>query len=151
VRHWWLAAGLSVAGSLAWAQPAWFTVVGDPLDKAADTVQVDPNRIAAPPPAEGEAAPEKPLIEMNVRVNRSGPRFNWDRIPYRSYESRVVFDCHAKSATYVQARFYAEPLWRGEPHQVADYSAAPKPMRFLDMTPNPTARIVRAACRMRAS
>jgi hypothetical protein len=133
VRHWWLAAGLSVAGSLAWAQPAWFTVVGDPLDKAADTVQVDPNRIAAPPPAEGEASPEKPLIEMNVRVNRSGPRFNWDRIPYRSYESRVVFDCQAKSAD-LRAGRASMPSRCGAASRTMWPTTAPRPSRCVFST-----------------
>ena len=139
VRHWWVAIGL--VGCAAHAQPGWFTVVGDPQDKAADTVQVDPDRVAS---ADSSTA-------MNLRVNRAAPRFNWDGVPYRSYESRVVFDCQARRASYVAARFYAAPLWQGEPHQVADYADAPKPVLFLDMKPNPTARIVRAACRTRTS
>lgn len=132
---------IGMVGCVAHAQPGWFTVVGDPLDKAADTVQVDPDKVA---PAETSKA-------MNLRVNRSTPRFNWDGIAYRSYESRVVFDCQSRRASYVAARFYAEPLWKGEPHDIADYSDAPKPVAFLDMKPNPTARIVRAACRPRSS
>jgi len=130
---------IGLLGGMAHAQSAWFTVVGDPQDKAADTVQVDPS---------GAAAPAEPARQaMNLRVNRAAPRTNWDGVPYRSYESRVVFDCQARRASYVAARFYIEPLWQGEPHHVADYSDAPKPMLFRDMKQNPTARIVRAACR----
>ena len=136
MRYWLIAIGL--LGGIAHAQSAWFTVVGDPQDKAADTVQVDPSRAAAAEPARQG---------MNLRVNRAAPRTNWDGVPYRSYESRVVFDCQARRASYVAARFYIEPLWQGEPHHVADYSNAPKPMLFRDMKQNPTARIVRAACR----
>lgn len=132
---------IGMVGCVAHAQPGWFTVVGDPLDKAADTVQVDPDRVA-------DAASAK---TMNLRVNRGKSRFNWDGVPYRSYESRVVFDCQSRRASYVAARFYIEPLWQGEPHQVVDYAEAPKPVLFLDMKPNPTARIVRAACRPRSS
>ncbi|MDM0008943.1 hypothetical protein QTI51_29505 [Variovorax sp. J22G73] len=132
---------IGMVGCVAHAQPGWFTVVGDPLDKGADTVQVDPDKVVL---AESSK-------EMNLRVNRSGPRFNWDGIAYRSYESRVVFDCQSRRASYVAARFYIEPLWQGEPHHIADYADAPKPVAFRDMKPNPTARIVRAACRPRSS
>ncbi|CAA2099327.1 hypothetical protein VVAX_00181 [Variovorax paradoxus] len=125
---------------LAHAESGWFTVVGDPQDKVADTVQVDPDRVTPPEDAR----------TMNLRVSRATARFNWDGIPYRSYESRVVFDCQSRRASYVAARFYIAPLWQGEPHHVADYSASPKPVLFLDMKPNPTARIVRAACRQRS-
>ena len=38
------------------------------------------------------------------------------------------------------------PLWQGAVHTRTDYTSDPKPMLFLDMTPNPTQRIVRAAC-----
>jgi hypothetical protein len=38
------------------------------------------------------------------------------------------------------------PLWQGEAHKATDYSNNPRPMRFLDMVPNPTDRIIRAAC-----
>lgn len=168
MRYWLLSMAIGVLGGMAHAQSAWFTVVGDPLDAAADTVQVDPTGAApsaapppppppiqapapaalpAPLPAAKPAEEPAPAPGMNLRVNRSGPRHNWDGVPYRSYESRVVFDCQARRAAYVAARFYIEPLWRGEPHHVADYSAAPKPMLFRDMKQNPTARIVRAACR----
>ena len=39
------------------------------------------------------------------------------------------------------------PLWAGEPHNVTDYASNPRPVLFRDMEPNPTDRIVRAACR----
>jgi hypothetical protein len=139
VSHLLMAIGM--IGCAAHAQPGWFTVVGDPQDKVADTVQVDPARVA----------PAESAKEMNLRVNRATARFNWDGIAYRSYESRVVFDCQARRASYVAARFYIQPLWQGEAHHVADYTDAPKPVLFRDMKPNPTARIVRAACRPRAS
>jgi hypothetical protein len=142
-----MAIGMVGCCGIAFAQPGWFTVVGDPLDKAADTVQVDPDRVAPAENANGNATSKA----MNLRVNRSAPRFNWEGIPYRSYESRVVFDCQSRRASYVAARFYIEPLWQGEPHHVADYGADPKPMLFKDMKINPTLRIVRAACKPRTS
>ena len=143
MKHWLLAIGM--VGCIAHAQPGWFTVTGDPQDKLADTVQVDPDRVTL------QDTPGDAAKAMNLRVSRAAQRVNWDGIPYRSYESRVVFDCQAGRASYVAARFYAQPLWQGEPHRSADYSDAPKPVRFLDMKPNPTGRIVRAACRPRSS
>ena len=124
-------------------QTEWFTVAGNPADPVANTVQVDPVAIGD----EGDSRPA--AKRMNVRVNRSAERVNWDNIPYRSYESQVVFDCQARRAAYVQARYYAQPLWQGEPHTVADYGGNPRPMLFRDMEPNPVSRIVRAACRLK--
>ncbi len=129
---------LACAG--AQAQTAWFTVTGSPDDPFVNTVQVDPVAIKT----HGD------LKIMNVRVSRSEQRLNWERVPYLSYESRVVFDCKEKTAGYPSATFYMAPLWRETPHKTTDYAASPRPMRFLDVEPNPTARIVRAACRMGA-
>lgn len=143
----WLTGMVVALGSVAsvvHAQTEWFTVAGNAADPAANTVQVDPVAVSV----EGDA---KPLSRtMNVRVNRSTDRVNWDNVSYRSYESQVVFDCQARRAAYVQARYYAQPLWQGEPHTVADYGGNPRPMLFRDMDPNPISRIVRAACRLRA-
>lgn len=134
----------SLAHAQAPVQIQWFTVAGNPGDAASNTVQVDPVAIGV----EGDSRPASK--RMNVRVNRSAERVNWDNIPYRSYESQVVFDCQARRAAYVQARYYARPLWQGEPHTVADYGGNPRPMLFRDMEPNPMNRIVRAACRLKA-
>ena len=135
MRHCLLGLALVVTGGHA--QGAWFTVSGDPANATVDTVQVDPVPIGTT----GDAR------TMHVRVSRSMERRNWDGDAYRSYESRVVFDCRGRRAEYVQASFYSEPLWRGVPFVHRDYSADPKPMLFRDAQPNPTARIIRAACR----
>lgn len=87
---------------------------------------------------------------MNVRVSRSSQRLNWENLPYRSYESRVVFNCRARRASYVSVSFYAQPLWQGEPYTTSNYTDDPRPMLFKDIDPNPTARIIRAACRSTA-
>lgn len=128
-----------MAQALAHAEREWFTVTGNPMDAGANTVQVDPVAL-------GIAGTTR---TMNVRVNRSAPRLNWDKVPYRSYESQVVFDCQAGRAGYVQARYFTQPLWQGEPNVVADYRQNPRPMLFRDMEPNPTSRIVQAACRIK--
>ena len=128
-------AGLVLSTS-AHAQSNWFTVVGNPTDPAADTVEVDPVAIRV----EGDSK------TMNVRVSRAQPRRNWEGVPYRSYESEVTFDCRARRADYRRASFYAEPLWQGTSHRTTDYTNDPRPMLFRDMKPNPTGRLVRAAC-----
>ncbi len=130
-----------LAHAQAPAQTTWFTVAGNPMDAAVDTVQVDPVALGI----------EGPLKTMNVRVSRSTLRTNWEGVPYRSYESEVAFDCRARRADYRMATFYMAPLWQGAPHVTTDYARDPKPMVFRDMSPNPTSRIIRAACRLRSS
>ena len=132
----WIGALALVCAAAVQAQSNWFTVAGDPNDPAVDTVQVDPVSIFR----------EREARVMSVRVSRSAARRNWEGVGYRSYESEVVFDCHARRAHYRQVNFYDPPLWQGAVHTRTDYTNDPKPMLFLDMAPNPTQRIVRAAC-----
>ena len=134
MRRWFALFGL--IGASAAAQAEWFTVTGNPDDPVVDTVQVDPVAIKIV----GERR------TMNLRVNRSQDRANWEGVPYRSYDARVVFNCRAKKAEYRFARFYMAPLWQGEAHKESDYTDNPRPMRFLNVVPNPTERIIRAAC-----
>ncbi len=117
-------------------QTRWFTVAGNPADASVDTVQVDPVATKV----EGQ------FKTMNVRVSRAKQRSNWENVPYRSYESTVVFDCRARKAGYVFATFYPQPLWQGSPNKTTDYASNPQPMLFRDVEPNPTQRIIRAAC-----
>lgn len=128
---------LAWIGCQAQAETRWFTVVGNPGDPLVDTVQVDP--VAAQ--VEGHRK------TMSLRVSRASPRLNWEQLPYRSYEARVVFDCRGRKGSYLHATYYPVPLWAGEPHNVTDYSNHPRPVLFRDIEPNPTERIVRAACR----
>lgn len=133
--RWWFACFGLLASSVA-AQAAWFTVMGNPSDPAVDSVQVDPVAI--------RITGERRI--MNLRVSRSQDRANWEGVPYRSYDARVAFDCRARTAEYRFARFYMAALWQGEAHATTDYSNTPRPVRFIDMKPNPTDRIIRAAC-----
>lgn len=114
----------------------WFTVAGDARQPDAETVQVDPVALRS----EGDAR------TMRVRVSRAQERRNWEDVPYRSYESSVRINCRTRRAHYVQASFYSQPLWQGNPGHVADYQQNPQPMLFKGMNPNPTERIIRAAC-----
>jgi hypothetical protein len=132
---------LALLGAVAFQSQAtektWFTVAGNPRNAAVDTVQVDPVAVAT--------TPERKT--MYVRVSRASQRTNWEGVPYRSYESQVAFDCRARKAQYLIATYYMAPLWTGDPHATTDYTDKPRPMLFRDVDPNPTSRIVRAACR----
>lgn len=133
----------AIAVAQTQVQAEWFTVAGNPLDPAVDTVQVDPVTIGFDGDGDGDSRPLS--MRMNLRVNRSVERINWKKGPYRSYESQVVFDCQARRGAYLQVRYYMQPLWQGGPHNVADYRGNPRPMLFRDMEPNPVSRIVRPA------
>ncbi|MDB5894863.1 MAG: hypothetical protein JWQ88_2394 [Rhodoferax sp.] len=117
------------------ASNTWFTVLGDPDNASVNTVQVDP--------VDRDNDPRT----MRVRVSRSEARSSWDGVPYRSYTSNVFFDCERGSARYLNVTYYAQANWQGEPGKTVDYTTGPvRNMAFKDVTPNPTQRIVHAAC-----
>lgn len=116
---------------------AWLTIIGDPTNAVVDTIQVNP----IPVSVSGD------LRTMRVRVNRLSERNNWDGIPYRSYESSVLFDCASNTARYLEIRFYMQPLWLGQPHTSVAYSSnMPRWMLFGGVEPSPYQRIIYAAC-----
>ena len=121
----------------AYAQTSWLTIVGDPANASIDTIQVDPIPVAV----SGD------LRTMRVRVSRLAQRVNWDGIPYRSYESTVMFDCASNTARYLDIKFYLQPLWLGETHKTVTYPITmPRWMMFREVEPNPYQRIIHAAC-----
>jgi hypothetical protein len=131
-----LLAGLLLGGG-AWAQTQWFTVKGDPANPALDTIEVDPSPVSVTVEAQ----------TMRVRVSRAQIRKSWDGVPYRSYESEVVFDCANKNARYTAMVFYMQPLWQGKSHNTSTYTRDnPRWMEFRDVRPNPKQQIIRAAC-----
>lgn len=114
----------------------WFTVIGDERNAALDTIQVDP-----------ESMTSGDIRTLRVRVNRAATRTSWDQVSYRSYTSLVIFDCVNRSARYVSISYFMQPLWKGESYKTSDYTTGtPRPMLFRDVNPNPSARIIRAAC-----
>ena len=126
-----------LAWPVAQAQTVWFTVVGEPANPAVNTVQVDPTPVDS----------TDTTRTMRVRVNRSEVRTSWDGVPYRSYESDVLFDCRANTARYLAIRYHLEPVWQGQPHRAVAYTTGtPRWMEFRQIEPNPTQRIVGAAC-----
>jgi len=136
-----LVAKFVLVGLLSWtavqAQTVWFTVAGDPANAALNTVQVDPVPVDV----------KDGVRTMRVRVSRSLPRTSWDGVPYRSYESLVVFDCAKDSARYLSITYFTQPLWAGPSSQTVSYATGePRLMLFRDVEPNPTQRILHAAC-----
>ncbi|RYF81451.1 MAG: hypothetical protein EOO29_10500 [Comamonadaceae bacterium] len=129
----WLIAGLWAHAACA-ADP-WLTITGDVARPTLDTVQVNPVAV--------DRSSESRTLE--IRVNRAQPRTNWDGVPYRSYTAHVRIRCEERRGEYLSLRMFTEPLWAGTV-QEADYADPRPPLRFRDMHPNPTERIIRAAC-----
>ena len=128
-----------LAGATGTAQAStWLTMRGEPDDDANDIVEVNPESM------EGKSE----LRTMQVRVNRAHQRTSRDGVVFRSFLSVVEFDCAKNTARFVSADFYHLPMWRGAVHHTKVYSRDQmRPMVFREMTPNPTERIIRAACK----
>lgn len=134
---WILALACMLAFLEVRAQTNWLTLLGDPGNAAVDTIEVDPRPLSV----------NEQQRTLKLRVNRSALRANRDGVPYRSFESRVVFDCNNKTARYAQLSFYMLPLWQGPSHKTVAHSATePRWVEFRSLEPNPLARIIRAAC-----
>jgi hypothetical protein len=115
----------------------WFTIQGDSAYPAADTIEVNP----VPVSVNGD------MRTMQVRVSRSAQRTNWDGVAYRSFKADVLFDCVAKNARYIAMEYFMQPAWAGPSHALTNYTPGEgRPMRFRDVSPNPTAQIIRAVC-----
>ncbi len=131
-----IGAGMVAADAGATAQSAWLTVVGDPADASAVTIEVDP----APVMTQGD------LRTLRLRVNIPATA-TAEGIAHRSYVSRVLFDCTQSTAQHLSVDFYALPLWKGEPSRKVEYTAeSPRWLQLPDVTGDPGGRIVRAAC-----
>ena len=121
----------------AHAQGDWFNLMGDAAVDTVDTIEVDPTPVSI---SGGQRV-------MRLRVSRSTDRVNWDGIPYRSYIAEVLFDCQNNTASFQKIDYFSLPAWKNEPDRRLVYSPAdPRPMLFRDVVPNPTQRLIRAAC-----
>jgi len=128
---------LMLALPAAYAQTPWLTIAGDPTNPGVDTIEVNPVPVSV-------AGDHK---TMRLRVNRSTRHTNWDGIPYRSYESTVLFDCASNTARYLEIRFYLQPMWQGAAHRAVTYRGSiPRWLLFREVEPNPYQRIIYAAC-----
>jgi hypothetical protein len=133
----WLSLLVLFAVCPAFGQGSWLTVLGDAANPAVNTIQVDPAPVSITDAGR----------VLRVRVSRSADRINWDGVPYRSYESTVLFDCANRTARYLRITYYQQPAWSGEVFKSVNYSAAaPRWMQFREVEPNPNERIIAAAC-----
>lgn len=125
----------------AHAQATWFNLMGDPADETVNTIDVDPSPVSI----------DGAQRVMRLRVSRSTDRVNWDGVLYRSYVAEVLIDCLYNTAHYQIVDYFSMPGWKNAPHRRMVYSQSDlRPMRFRDVVPNPTERIIRAACRTSA-
>ena len=118
------------------AGPVWLTVLGDPLDPKADTVQVDVTSAVA--------FDNSRLVRL--RANRGELRQARDGTMFRSYTSEVLIDCLAKTARHRSQVLYDSPLWTGAAHQLTYRDDDVRTVAFRGMEANPKDRIIRAAC-----
>lgn len=118
----------------------WLTMSGEasePFNPNQNVVQVNPQSISE----------SSGWRTMQIRVSRSDMRTSWDGVPYRSFTAAVEFDCTKRTARYLSLVYYMEPAWRGTSHETSVYTRERhRAMAFQQIQPNPTLRIVRAAC-----
>lgn len=117
-------------------QHAWLTMVGNPQEPKIDTVQVDAMSIMG--------VGDLKLIKL--RASRQSVRTSPLGIQFRSFEAIGEIDCISRTARYVRTTFFGSPLWQS-PIKTVDYgSERLSVMAFRGIEPNPTEKIVRAAC-----
>lgn len=137
MKHLLLCLACLAGGNVLAADPLWLTISGDQADSHLNTVEVNP----VPLEVQGD------LRTMSIRVSRSSQRSSWEGIPYRSYYAMVTIDCKLEKAYYLSLDYYLQPAWKGRVHKKMSYTReTAKPMLFVGVTPNPTARIIKAAC-----
>lgn len=129
-----------MASGIARAQGDWLTLTGDaaePFNPRQNVIQVNPMSISE---SDGWRT-------MSIRVSRAENRTSWDDVPYRSFTAVVEFDCEKKTARYMSLDYYLAPGWQGAVHETSVYTRERfRPMAFRQVQPNPTQRIIRAAC-----
>lgn len=129
-------AALSVTTPLRAAEPLWLTIMGDPTRQDVETVQVMADSVSL----------EGAIGSLRLRVSRTQSREGYDGQNYRSYVGWIKVNCPRREGRFQQLQFYSEPLWTGEV-RVANYTDPNMPqLQFKDIEPNPTARLIRAAC-----
>jgi hypothetical protein len=124
----------------AQAEDNWLTLVGDPKDKMADYIQLNPSGLLR----------DKSMRIVPVRVSRVHARTSKDGIVFRSFEGLASIDCASGSARILQASFYTEAHFKGKPIRVKVFKPDDvRPLAFREVSGQPTQRVVRAACNTR--
>ncbi|KQP37132.1 surface-adhesin E family protein [Pseudorhodoferax sp. Leaf274] len=131
------ALALAAAQPSAHGQQTWFTLVGNPVAAETDTIELDPVTVTV----------DGPIRLMAIRVNRSAERVSRDGVRFRSFSGLVQFDCSTRMARFVQSSFFALPLWQGPSVELRYGPDQVRPMAFRGFEPNPSERVIRAACR----
>ena len=127
---------LAASAAAAADRLTWLTVVGDSASAASDSVQIEPESVVV----------FASLRTIRIRVSRSHERTGYDDRPYRSYIASVQIDCSNLSASFRQIQLFMGPRWSGDSRILNYREADMPPMVFRDFQPNPTSRIVQAAC-----
>lgn len=123
------------AGALA--NSNWLTIMGDPLDAGAGTIEIDPTSRAI----QGDRR------SLLIRVSRPQERTSTDGVSFRSYLASVEFDCIQRNARFLSVDFYQQSLWQGTPHKSMVYGSAQiRPLVFRFFEPNPLEKLLQAAC-----
>ena len=130
---------LFVAAFLAWAARAevpWFTIVGNPADPNADTIQMNPVAVSR----------EGAKVVMEIRVSRSVERTSGDGVTFRSFQGEVGFDCSQRTARFLRSQFFTQPLWKSPVQELRYPAGKVRPMEFRLFDPNPRDSVIKAAC-----
>ncbi len=131
-----LALALALGAGSLHADPLWLTLTGDPTRADRDSVQVRVDSVSL----NGSTG------SLQLRVNRSQAREAFDGQTYRSYIGWIKVDCPQQEGLFQQLQYYTEALWTGDT-RVVNYVEPNTPrLLFKDMQPNPTERLIRAAC-----
>lgn len=134
-----LAAALVSAMAAAMAQgPTWLTVVGDPGNARADTVEADA----------ASAVAFESMRLVKLRVNRAKPRNAFDGLPFQSYYSTAMFDCTQMTAWHRSVALFNKPLWQGQMRMHEYVERDGRDLAFAGMAENPRDRLIKAACAM---
>ena len=119
------------------ASSNWLTIMGNPLDPAVATIEIDPTQLS----------PQGERRTMMLRVSRPQQRISTDGVAFRSYLANVEFDCVQRNARFISVDFYELSGWQGKPHKSMAYGPAQiRPLAFRYFEPNPLEKLVQAAC-----
>ncbi|KAF1043621.1 surface-adhesin E family protein [Xylophilus sp.] len=137
IRWFLLTAGIA-AGAGAAADPSVWLTVSEGGPQAPDVVEVAADQVTV----------FNEFRLVRVRFSRASVRRGYDGQNYRSAEATVQVDCQNRTAGYSALRLYDQPRWQGAWRDVTFGLDNLPRMAFADMQPNPSERILDAACRL---
>lgn len=119
------------------AATQWFTLTGDRDNARNNLVEILPEPVGM-----------DQRVLLDLRVSRDQMRTSFRGKNYRSYYAKVVVDCTARRAWYLQLTYYALPLWVGAVTAQERYVEGEAEALFKDMSSEWSQRVVSAACRV---